>query len=79
MTKIDPVVLTTRPNETLASLLISALREEGIECQMAGMYTSGMRAEAPGQIQILVHSGDLERAKAVLEAFEGEEDTGGEG
>ena len=75
----DPVVLTTRPNETLASLLVSALREEGIECQMAGMYTSGMRAEAPGQVQILVHAGDLDRAREVLAGFEAEEDRSDEG
>ena len=65
-----PVVLTTRANETIASLLVGALENEGIRAVMEGQLTSGFRAEAPGGVRILVRASDLGRAREVLEAFD---------
>jgi len=77
MSDDDPVVLTTRPSETLAVLLVGALEQEGIRAMMAGQLTSGMRAEAPGQVRILVRSEDLEQARMVLEVFDSAGDQDG--
>ena len=63
----DPVVVTTATSEPMAAILIAQLQGEGIEAQMAGEYTSGFRAEAPGGVQILVHASDAERAREILE------------
>ncbi len=66
----DPVVLTARPNEALASLLVGALEQEGIRAVMEGQLTAGFRAEAPGMVRVLVRSEDLEEARLVLEVFD---------
>jgi hypothetical protein len=45
----DSVVsLTSLPTEPMAAMLLARLREEGIDCQMAGGLTAAFRAEAPG-------------------------------
>ncbi len=62
----DPVVLTTVPTEGEAAILIAALDDTGIKAQMIGGLTSGLRAEAPGEVSILVHRGDFEQARLVL-------------
>ena len=66
----EPVVLANRPNETLAVLLIGALEQEGIRAMMEGHLTAGFRAEAPGQVRVLVRAEDLEQAKLILEEFD---------
>ncbi|MDX9911792.1 MAG: DUF2007 domain-containing protein [Phycisphaerales bacterium] len=66
-----PVVLTTRPMEAQAAMVAAVLRDEGIPAELAGMYTAGFRAEAPGVVQVLVRQGDLERAKEILAELEG--------
>jgi len=69
----DPVVVTTAASEPLAAILIAQLQGEGIEAHMAGEYTAGFRAEAPGVVQILVHASDADRARQVLEENDNEE------
>jgi hypothetical protein len=66
----EPVLLTMRANETSAVLLVGALEQEGIRAMLEGQLTSGFRAEAPGQVRVLVRGEDLERAQQVLEAFD---------
>ncbi len=63
-----PVVLTTVPSEMRAAIIVAALSERGIEAQTVGELTSGFRAEAPGDVKILVRQVDLERAQAVLQS-----------
>jgi hypothetical protein len=67
----SPVVLTTRPMEAQAAMVAAVLRDEGIPAELAGMYTAGFRAEAPGVVQVLVRRGDLDRALAILAEIEG--------
>lgn len=60
------IVLTHTPTETLAALLVARLESEGIYAEMAGALTSAFRAEAPGQVQILVREEDADRARSLL-------------
>jgi len=61
-----PVVLTSVPTEPLAALLVGRLQNEGIRAEMSGALTSGFRAEAAGDVQILVRPEDAVRARELL-------------
>lgn len=65
-----PVVLTTRPNEAQAALLVAALEGRGVKAEATGGFTAGFRAEAPGEVSILVRACDLERAREALREIE---------
>ena len=67
-----PVVLTTAPSEPQAALIVAALDERGVKAQTIGELTSGFRAEAPGDVRIVVRQADLERAQDALRAIERE-------
>jgi type III secretory pathway lipoprotein EscJ len=66
----QPVILTTRRTEAQAALIVAALRDRGVEAQATGGFTSSFRAEAPGDVRILVRRSDLERAREALRAIE---------
>jgi len=68
----QPVILTTRRTEAQAALIVAALKDKGIEAQATGGFTSGFRAEAPGDVRILVRQSDLEKARAALRDIEAE-------
>jgi hypothetical protein len=61
-----PEVLFSAANEIEAAAMTSALAEYGIETFAAGGYTSGFKAEAPGNVDILVKHADLDRAREAL-------------
>jgi len=61
-----PRVLTRVRNEAESGLVVGALEQEGIQAEIFGEFTSGFRAEAPGDVKILVRSEDLARAQQVL-------------
>ncbi len=65
-----PVILTTRRTETQAALIVAALKDRGVEAQATGGFTSSFRAEAPGDVRILVRQSDLEKARAALREIE---------
>jgi hypothetical protein len=67
--------LTSVPTEMEASLIVAALKEEGLDASMTGEYTAGFRAEAPGQVQVQVADSDLARAKSVLSEIDHDRDT----
>jgi hypothetical protein len=67
---VDPVVLTTTDNESEAAMIVAALDRAGIEAQAVGGLTSGMRAESPGQVQVLVHKNDLDKGIELLKSIE---------
>ena len=54
--------------EAEASLIVQCLTNQGITARAVGGFTSGFRAEAPGDVSVLVMSGDLERAKKIVAA-----------
>ena len=66
------VAVTSAPNELEAGVIVSALEDAGIKATMSGVYTAGFRAEAPGQVQILVAQKDLARAQEIIR--EGQDD-----
>jgi hypothetical protein len=67
-------LLTSAPSEMYAGIIVAALEENGIKATMSGEATAGMRAEAPGWVQILVANEDLARAQAVLQEVRHEGD-----
>jgi hypothetical protein len=62
------------PSELEGSLIVAALKEEGLDASMTGVYTAGFRAEAPGLVQVQVADSDLARAKSVLQDMDRERD-----
>lgn len=66
----NPVVLVSLPSEPQAAILVAALEGEGIRAEMSGTLTSGFRADAPGDVKVLVMPDDLEKAQAILQEHE---------
>jgi hypothetical protein len=67
--KSDTIEVVARvANEMEASLIVQCLTNQGITARAVGGFTSGFRAEAPGDVSVLVMSGDLERAKKIVAA-----------
>lgn len=63
----EPVVLTSVPSEIEATLIADALQEQGFQVVMEGELTSGYRAEAPGEIRLMVRREQFEQARKALE------------
>ena len=63
----EAVVLALVPSELEALLIVDALTERGVPAEATGALTAGFRAEAPGQVGVLVHRSDLEKAGQILE------------
>ena len=61
-----PVTVASANDEIEAGVLVSVLEAAGIEARMVGEFTSGLRAEAPGAVAILVRRENAERARSVL-------------
>ncbi len=68
-----PRRLVSVGNEIEAGGLITALAGYGIEASATGDFTSGFRAEAPGEIQVIVRQVDMDRAKQALAEIRAEE------
>lgn len=66
-----PAVLARFAHELEAEMLVNQLRDHGIEAQAVGATVSGFRAEAPGEVEVLVRAEQWEEAKQLLasEAF----------
>ena len=58
--------LVSVPTEIEAAVIVAALERNGIQAVAAGALTSGFRAEAPGEVQVLVKRSDADRAEHVL-------------
>jgi len=63
-------VLVSVPSEIEAAAIVGLLSEVGIEAKATGGLTAGFKAEAPGEVTVLVAAADAERAKRVLWQFE---------
>ncbi|MBT4864944.1 MAG: hypothetical protein HON53_07500 [Planctomycetaceae bacterium] len=70
MTENHLDVLISVPSEVEAAAIVGMLSEEGIEAKATGGLTAGFKAEAPGEVNVLVAAADAERAKLVLGQFE---------
>lgn len=62
----EPVNVAHAANEIEAALIVASLANEGIHAEAVGGLTSGLRAEAPGDVTIIVRGEDAERAQAFL-------------
>lgn len=58
--------LLSVPNEWEAAAVVGALAEEGVPAKAVGAATAGFRAEAPGEVAVLVAEEDVPRAQAIL-------------
>ena len=67
----DLVVLQSVPSEAQANLIAAALERAGIQAAIEGALTAAFRAEAPGEVKIIVRKNDLEKAKKALESYKG--------
>ena len=65
-------VLTYAATEPEAAMIIASLDQANIIAVAEGALTSALRAEVPGEIRVLVHRNDLDRAKAVLAEYQQE-------
>ena len=63
------VVLAVFPSEIEATTIADELEREGIRAEPAGVLTAEFRAEAPGQVKVLVHASDFQRARALLDDY----------
>lgn len=63
---LNPVVLTTFRHELEAGVLVNHLRARGVEARSTGSMVSGGRVEIPADVEVLVPSGQLESARAML-------------
>ena len=59
-------VLVRVPTEVEASVIVGELEARGIRAEAVGGYTASFRAEAPGDVKVLVRSADVEQAQAAL-------------
>lgn len=69
----DPVTLMSVPNDLEAAMVVSALAAHEVDATTSGSFTAGFQAEAPGDVEVLVRSCDLERARGVLSELEHEQ------
>lgn len=60
------VAVTAVPTELEGQLLVNVLKENGIPAVATGGYTAQFRAEAPGEVRVLVNQENLAAAQAVL-------------
>lgn len=65
----QPTLLTAVPSEPQALMIVAALEDENIPAWIMGALTSGFRAAAAGQVQVLVRKSDAERAREILQAI----------
>ena len=65
-----PELLESFPSDIEAATLVAALDSHGIPASTTGGYTAGFRAEAPGNVNVIVRRQDLDRARRVLASIE---------
>jgi tRNA G26 N,N-dimethylase Trm1 len=63
----DPLEILTRvANEMEAMIVVNALERCGIRAVATGGYTSGLKAEAPTDVQVRVLKSTLDEARQAL-------------
>ncbi len=61
--------LTSTPSEGQAAMIVSVLKDSGIEAVAEGGLTAGFRAESVGEVRVMVWAEDLERARLALDEY----------
>jgi pentatricopeptide repeat protein len=67
-------VLTSVPHEFEAEMIVGALHRYGIQAASTGGFVSNFKAEAPGNVRVLVKRSDLERAVELLDEMQEDRD-----
>ena len=67
-----PETLLTVSTEIEAAAIVTALAEYDVEALTVGGYTSGFKAEAPGNVAVVVKLADFDRAKQALTEIQAE-------
>jgi hypothetical protein len=62
----SPEIVISVPTDIEAAAIVAALEAHGVHASTTGGYTAGFRAEAPGQVQVIVRRHQLQRAREVL-------------
>ena len=62
----DLETLITLSNEVEAAAIVGALQEKGVHAVATGGYISGFKAEAPGDVKVLVRHGAADQARQML-------------
>lgn len=62
-----PETLISVPNDLEAAMIVSNLAAHGVDATTFGEFTAGFRAEAPGEVKVLVRRSDLQRAREALD------------
>ena len=62
-----PEVLVRVSNELTAAVIVNTLVDQGIWAMAVGGSTSGFKAEAPGDVTVVVRAADLAHARQVLD------------
>jgi hypothetical protein len=60
-------------NDIEAAEIVNALADHGIKATAVGGFTSGFKADAPGDVQVLVRVGDFEEAKLALSEIQSDD------
>ncbi|MBN1854533.1 MAG: hypothetical protein JW829_17510 [Pirellulales bacterium] len=65
----SPTIVASVRDEMEAAEIVSALADHGIRAAIIGEFSSGFRAEAPGDVKVVVQQVDVTRAKKILADF----------
>jgi hypothetical protein len=60
------VTVAERSTEVAATVLVSALADEGIRAVATGGFTAGFRTEAPGWVKVQTLEKDSQRAREII-------------
>ncbi|TWU17839.1 putative signal transducing protein [Bythopirellula polymerisocia] len=71
----NPTKLTEVRTDMEAAMIVAVLEEHGIDAFLTGEFTSGFRAEAPGNVNVLVGDTDLVKAQQILREFRTQSDS----
>jgi hypothetical protein len=69
----DLEVLVTVSNEVEAAAIVGALHEKGVQAVATGGYISGFKAEAPGDVRVLVRHSEADTARRMLDQIRQEQ------
>jgi hypothetical protein len=61
------VVVARIPTEPEGALIVAQLKNAGIRAELVGALTSAFRAEAPGEVKVIVLEEDAEKAVEFLQ------------
>ncbi len=60
------VVVAMVPTEPEGALIVGLLKNAGIQAQLVGALASAFRAEAPGEVKVIVLEEDAQKAFELL-------------